>query len=201
MGQSMSYVQSVLEDSGANFMAIGKLPAVAAEVTKEGLEKLREDPNVVLVTRDVPMPASLLQSVKNVGAVVHFDKGFKGSGINVAVLDTGVDTSHPALKDSVVSEACFSTAQSTIFKIKSLCPGAFSEAVKPGAATKCPHDVDGCEHGTHVAGIIASHGLFEADVPISGVAPAAGIVAVQVFTFSKRRTMRRRGKMCLELHL
>jgi subtilisin family serine protease len=182
LGQSMGYVTSVLGGSGANFTAIGKLPAVAAEVTEEGLEKLREDPNVVLVTRDVPMPPSLLQSVQNVGAVVHFDKGFKGAGINVAVLDTGVDTSHPALKDSVVSEACFSTAQSTIYKIKSLCPGEFWEAVKPGAATNCPHDMDGCEHGTHVAGIIASHGQYQAGVPINGVAPAAGIVAVQVFT-------------------
>jgi subtilisin family serine protease len=179
LGQSMGYVSGLLGGSGANFTAIGN---VSAEVTEEGLEKLQEDPNVELVTRDIPMPPSLLQSVQSVGAVAHFEKGFKGAGINVAVLDTGVDTSHPALTGSVAQEACFSTAQSNIYRIRSLCPGEFPEAVRAGAAGQCPHDIDGCEHGTHVAGIIAGHGLFKPDVPISGIAPAAGIVAVQVFT-------------------
>ena len=40
----------------------------------------------------------------------------------------------------------------------------------------------GCEHGTHVAGIIAGHKMTIPGKSFSGVAPAAGIVAVQVFT-------------------
>ena len=38
--------------------------------------------------------------------------GFDGKGWTVAVLDSGVDTSHPAFKGAIVGEACFSTSYS-----------------------------------------------------------------------------------------
>jgi subtilisin family serine protease len=177
-----SYVSGRLGATATNVRALGRIPGVSAEITVDALERLREDPNVALVTRDIPVPPLLFDSVPLIGANRYHQNGVRGSGVNVAVLDTGVDKNHPALARSVVKEACFSTAKSETFKIKSLCPQGLDAFLLPGAAGGCPHDVSGCDHGTHVAGIIAGHDMKLADKSFDGVAPAAGVVAVQVFT-------------------
>src|SRR5690606_22167174 len=71
----------------------------------------------------------------------------------------------------VVEEACFSSNSATS---TSLCPNGSNFQVGPGAAapTRCI-GANGCEHGTHVAGIAAGS---------PGVAPDANIIAIQVFS-------------------
>jgi subtilisin family serine protease len=59
----------------------------------------------------------------------------------------------------------------------SLCRGARPSGVGTGAAAPCPSTLDGCHHGTHVAGIVAGEGR-----QFSGVAPGARIVSVQVYS-------------------
>jgi len=70
-------------------------------------------------------------SVPQIGAPAAWDAGFTGEGIKVAVLDTGVDQTHPDLADREVAEQNFSEA---------------------------PDNVDNFGHGTHVASIIAGTG-------------------------------------------
>src|SRR5262249_46363871 len=53
-----------------------------------------------------------------------------------------------------------------------------------GSGVACPLTIDGCEHGTHVAGIAAGlgggvTGVLDSD---SGVARGATIIAIQVFS-------------------
>lgn len=103
-------------------------------------------------------------------------RGLTGAGWTVAILDTGVDTTHTFLKGKVVEEACFSTPG---LDSTSLCRASRPEDHGPGAAQPCSVDYARCDHGTHVAGIAAGRGTS-----LSGVAPDASIVAAQVFSWN-----------------
>jgi subtilisin family serine protease len=100
--------------------------------------------------------------------------GYSGAGRTVAILDTGVDKTHPFLSGKVVSEACYSTNSATT---TSLCPGGVSQSTAAGSGVNCPTSIGGCNHGTHVAGIAAGKGAT-----FSGVAKDASIIAIKVFT-------------------
>jgi type VII secretion-associated serine protease mycosin len=76
----------------------------------------------------------------------------KGAGVTVAVIDTGVDATHPDLKGSVVAGADFSR-------------GGSSDGLL---------DTDG--HGTAMAGLIVGHGR------VRGVAPEARVMSVRAST-------------------
>jgi len=117
------------------------------------------------------------------GAVTAWALGWKGAGTTVAVVDTGVQTNHPFLMNGAtpktIAEACFATASGSF---TSPCPGGVpmltSASPLLGSAAPCP--VLGCNHGTHVAGIaVGGDGVV---IP-SGVAPAASLVAIQVFSY------------------
>lgn len=185
-GQSFSnpasYLFGTLGSSAKNVRPIGSLTAASVEVTADAVARLREDPNVALVTRDIPSPPTLHDSVPAIGADRFHGAGFRGDQLNVAVLDTGVDKTHAALAKAVVGEACFSTAKSDVYKVKSLCPGGFDAFLQDGAAGQCPKDVPACDHGTHVAGIVAGKNMKQGDKSFGGVAPGAGVFAIQVFT-------------------
>ena len=183
VANAASYLSGRLGATARNVKSIGKLAAVSAEITREALANLREDPNVALVVRDIPVPPALFNSVPQIGAHLYHKSGVRGAGFNVAVLDTGIDKDHPALGKSVVKEACFSTSKSDAHEVKSLCPRGLNVSLLPGAAGQCPKTMRGCDHGTHVAGIVAGHDMATDGKTFGGVAPAAGIVAVQVFTF------------------
>jgi subtilisin family serine protease len=134
---------------------------------RQAIAILERDPRVETVYLDGTLRAALAEGVALVGAdLVHAD-GFTGLGVNVAVLDTGMDTDHPDLASSLVAERCFCTA----FGGLGCCPDASSDQSGPGSAE------DDAGHGTRVAGIITSDGVISAP----GAAPDAGIVAVKVF--------------------
>lgn len=78
-----------------------------------------------------------------------------GAGVTIAVVDSGVDASHPDLAGNVVAGTDF---------------------VEPGG----DGTVDNCGHGTHVAGIAAA--VTGNGIGIAGVAPGARILPVRVFS-------------------
>src|SRR5262249_23202658 len=98
-------------------------------------------------------------------------------GTMIAVLDTGVDSTHPFLAGKVTAEACYSTTVAGVSR--SFCPNGQDQQIGPGAGAPCP--TDDCLHGTHVAGIAVGSGA-PAGVPFSGVASGAQLMAVQVFS-------------------
>jgi subtilisin family serine protease len=153
-------------------------PFVALDVTPAGLAALEAaGSDVVRVIEDAVLRPSLVNSVPRIEGDQVWQAGYDGAGVTVAVLDSGVDASHPFLGGRVAAEACYS---STIPGLsQSVCPNGQDEQVGPGAAAPCASEE--CAHGTHVAGIAAGSGDATGDA-IWGVAKGAGLMAVQVFS-------------------
>jgi subtilisin len=156
------------------------VPLVALEVGSDALRELEAAPGLVdRIVEDDIVYASLGTSVPLIEGDRLWAQGFDGTGQTVAVLDTGVDSSHPFLGGRVVEEACFSSTVSPAST--TLCPNGQDEQVGPGSGVNCSVSILGCDHGTHVAGIAAGNGST-AGKSFSGVAKGASVMAVQVFS-------------------
>jgi hypothetical protein len=145
------------------------IPFVALEAAPDAMSVLEASPDVMAVEEDRIERASLSQSVPLIGADQAWAAGFDGTGVMVAILDTGVDKTHPFLAGKVIEEACYSGNGN--------CPNGLTSQTGPGAGVPCTYAPDSCRHGTHVAGIAAGSG-----VTFSGVARGAKVMSVQVFS-------------------
>ncbi|WP_210569323.1 S8 family serine peptidase [Streptomyces sp. GESEQ-4] len=92
--------------------------------------------------------ASLDKSVPQIGAPTAWEAGFDGKGVKVAVLDTGVDQTHPDLAGQEIAERNFSGSEDS---------------------------VDRFGHGTHVASTVGGTGA-KSDGSYKGVAPGVRIL-------------------------
>ncbi|WP_086931133.1 S8 family peptidase [Agarilytica rhodophyticola] len=152
-----------------------RLGVLVFEVDDHALDRLIKSGVFARIEEDIPEPPTLVQSIDHVDADLAHNSGFTGDGQAVAILDTGVELSHPFYSNRLVEEACFSSNTSIA---TSLCPNGQDVQVGVDAAGDCSsRRITSCDHGTHVAGIAAG-----ANGTMSGVAPNASIVAVQVFS-------------------
>jgi subtilisin family serine protease len=121
--------------------------AIAAPLTAK--------PDVAKIWLDGRVKASLDVSRILVGADRAAAAGFDGTGATVAVLDTGIDETHPDLAGAVVDKQ------------------SFVEGTDPQDVT------DRHGHGTHVASIIAGRGTASNGL-YTGIAPGAKLVVGKV---------------------
>jgi subtilisin family serine protease len=152
------------------------VPLVFTTLTAQGLQAALDSGLVLAVQEDMPDAPTLAESTPLIGATAAWASGFTGSGQTVAILDTGVDKTHPFLAGKVVSEGCYSTTDPN-YASTSVCPGGVSSTTAAGSGINCSLSIYGCEHGTHVAGIAAGKGTT-----FSGVAKDARIIAIQIFS-------------------
>ncbi|MCG6966469.1 MAG: S8 family serine peptidase [Chromatiaceae bacterium] len=157
-----------------------RIPFLAMEVDQQALDDLLRDSEVASVEEDRIHFPLLASSSAVIGDDDLAARGFTGSGMAVAVLDSGVDTTHAFLNSAVVSEACFSTTYAP-HNATSLCPDGSDEQIGTGAGINCNTGLSGCDHGTHVAGIAAGNGA-SGGTSYSGIARDANVIAIQVFS-------------------
>ena len=110
------------------------IPAIAASVPEVAIEALKKNPNVTDVEMDTKVYAfqetTSNWGIEAIGADIAHTNGHNGNGIEVAVIDTGIDYGHEELSSNYAGGYDFVNLDSD------------------------PIDDNG--HGTHVAGIIAA---------------------------------------------
>jgi len=147
----------VLESVGTGFRPVYRFTHFAAAtgyVTGTGLDRLSADERIAFIGIDEQVRAGLDSSVPFIHADIVHAYGLTGHGQTVALIDSGVESSHPDLADSLAPEAWHFLYQ--------------GEDVGPGAE-------DYFGHGTLCAGVITSNGV----IAPRGVAPDADLLAVQ----------------------
>lgn len=172
----------------ADMATLRTIPVVSVWVTSEAeYAALLASSSVLSVQFDFPKKAVGVVNAPNampdanpfLDTEVMWNAGYSGTGKTIAILDTGVDSTHDFLDaGKVVAEFCHST-EYVPYGATPLCAGGVMDTAGPGEALPyvgtCP--AGECDHGTHVAGIAAG-----TDPSFSGIAPDATLIAAQVFT-------------------
>ena len=104
--------------------------------------------------------------------IAQSELGYTGTGIKVAVMDTGIDYDHPDLG------GCFGPGCRVAYGYDLVGNAYNNDAASPGynpvpTPDPLPDDCNG--HGTHVAGIVGADGV------VTGVAPGVTFGAYRVF--------------------
>ena len=122
------------------------------------LEHLSRNPNISYISQDRPLASLLNNTAPAVNANIAWSQGWDGTGIGVAVIDSGVSND----KDFQVSG-------------KSTSRISYSQAFYGGSKT-----YDEYGHGTHVAGIVAGSGANSTGsqyiYTFKGIAPNANLI-------------------------
>ena len=143
--------QAVLPSAPAIDHKYNLFPGEALKVTAADIEVLSKQEDVEQVWPDLPVHTCLNTSVPKIEVPKVWEVGLKGEGIKIAVVDTGIDDTHPDFAGRIVATKSF--------------------------VGDSARDDNG--HGTHVAGITAGSGA-KANGKYVGVAPAASLYVAKV---------------------
>ncbi len=164
--------------------------AIAVRVDASQIEQLALIPGVAKVRPVINYEMTLSETVPYVGAAAVQQTGTDGTGITVAVLDSGIDYTHRNLGGEgtlAAYAAAYGAAPGDPLQttLDGLFPtakvvGGFDfvgEAWPVGPRTEDPDPIDFQGHGTHVSDIVAGK---SADGTHVGVAPGASLLGIRV---------------------
>ena len=135
------------------------IKAASFTIPVSALAALEADPEVVSVTIDHPMNVADDLTNDATGVSSAWNSGLTGAGVGVAVIDSGINDSHPDLRN----------------------PDGTSRVVYHQDFTGTPTtNINGAQydlygHGTHVAGIIGGNGSLSGG-QYEGVAPGVSLI-------------------------
>ena len=135
-----------------------------ANVTEEGLEALKNDPDVDKIYLNNIKTLALDTSIGTIEARnvwrQQLNNNITGKGVTVCVIDSGIDYTHPNLGSCSSSDFIGGNCRKVL--------GGYDYVNNDN------NPLDDHGHGTHVAGIVASN-----DTTYRGVAPDANLVALK----------------------
>jgi serine protease AprX len=144
----------VKEVGGRAGVRLPLLHGQVAEIPDTALVRLARHPGVLALSLDRRVRGTMERTGATVGAPFVWEAlGFDGTGVGIAIVDSGVTAWHDDLPQRVVH---------------------FADFVNHHAA---PYDDYG--HGTHVAGAIAGSG-YDSNGARRGIAPGASLVVLKV---------------------
>jgi len=161
-----SIERSIRSFKGAVRDSFPRLSAFAVQLSqdtiRDSVQTLLKQADIEKIWLDRRVHVSLSESVPLIGAPKLWDAGYDGNGIKIAILDTGIDDTHPDLDD-------LDDDQSTVDP----------KVIKKIDFTDDLTTEDLFGHGTHCAGIAAGTGAASGGTN-KGVAPGAWLWNVKV---------------------
>ncbi|MEM0465311.1 MAG: S8 family serine peptidase [Candidatus Pacearchaeota archaeon] len=135
---------------------------IVLNVSESEIKKLEDIPEIKKISPNLEIRADLMDSISIIKANYSWSLNYKGEGIKIAILDTGIDYTHPDLGNCTnlefLSKTCSKVVDGYDFVNKDNDP------------------IDDHGHGTHCAGIAAGTGKGG----LKGVAPEAKLYAYKV---------------------
>lgn len=150
-------------------------PVVAVIASPADLRVVANLPGVLRVDPNVSYRPLLAQSTATMGATSAWELGWTGRGVGIAVIDTGIDGTHPDL--CAAASFCQGTPVKTVQNVKIL---GRQSLLEPVVVLEDQVNTDTTSgHGTHVAGIAGGAGVASVEPGrYRGVAPDAHLIGL-----------------------
>ena len=170
-------IESSLPDAQIRWRYTLVANGMAIVVPSSQLARLSSLPGVETVYPSVRYRTQLDRSPQQIGAPALWSAGLTnaGQGMKIAVIDEGIDQTHPFFSPAgYTMPAGFPKGQTAYTTAKVIVARAFPPARPVWKHASKPFDPEHSSHGTHVAGIAAGNANTPAEgARISGVAPRA----------------------------
>src|SRR6266851_2677630 len=140
--------QKVQSKGGTLKTKLDLIKAAHYSVPVDALDALADDPDVVYISPNRPVRGSLDRAVSAVNGDLAYASGWNGTGIGIAVIDSGVSSAYDLNSDDNQSSRI-----------------AYSQSFVPGDSSTS----DAFGHGTHIAGIIAGNAYASSTSNYPGV--------------------------------
>jgi serine protease AprX len=177
---------AAVQRAGAGVLTFRHLPMVAALATPAEVRVLATLPGVRGVWAARNERLLNLEGVTSIRANLAHNAGFTGKGVGIAILDSGIDGTHPdlAFGSKVVQNVEIGVNTNDLFTFPVADPVTGLRLPKPAStgASVWVEDVQNTDdngHGSHVAGSAAGTGAGS-DGRYAGVAPGAHLVGVSI---------------------
>ncbi|HEX6929876.1 MAG TPA: S8 family serine peptidase, partial [Gammaproteobacteria bacterium] len=166
-------IQLLQDEVGPAIVALNHLPMAAALLTPAEIDRVRQWENVESIYLNADLEYYNYTSGEITGGhYVHDNYGVKGAGVTIAVLDSGIDATHPDL----------TLGTKTVQNVKIVGDLGLLGGMTMYLEGQLTTDTSS-GHGTHVAGTVAGTGAASANDErranyYAGIAPAANLVGL-----------------------